>query len=92
MRVAAAVNCLYYSGFPTITREIPVIIGNRLNTSQLVETLSERTLIKIERTAGKRSFTVGAPNNDQTGRRLKLLHVDWQITWRLRIHLCLSTC
>jgi hypothetical protein len=44
-------------------REVPVIIGNRRHTSQLVETLRERTLIEIERTAGKRSFRVGAPNN-----------------------------
>jgi hypothetical protein len=43
--------------------EIPMIIGNRRHASQLVETLCERTLIKIERTAGKRSFRVGTPNN-----------------------------
>jgi hypothetical protein len=43
--------------------KIPVIIGNHRHASQLVETLRERTLIKIECTAGKRSFRVGAPNN-----------------------------
>jgi hypothetical protein len=43
--------------------KIPVIIGNRQHASQLVETLRERTLIKIERTAGKQSFKVGSTNN-----------------------------
>jgi hypothetical protein len=43
--------------------EIPGINAIRRHVSQLVETLRERTLIKIERTAGKRSFRVGAPSN-----------------------------
>ena len=34
--------------------EIPVIIGNRRHTRQLVETLRERTLRKIDRAVGKR--------------------------------------
>jgi hypothetical protein len=40
-----------------------MIIENRRHASQLVETLRERTLIKIECTVGKRSFRFGAPNN-----------------------------
>ena len=43
--------------------EIPVIIGNRRHTRQLVETLRERTLRKIDRAVDKRSFRVGAPND-----------------------------
>jgi hypothetical protein len=40
-----------------------VIIGNCRHARQLVETLRERTLIKIDRAVGKRLFRVGAPND-----------------------------
>jgi hypothetical protein len=61
--------------------EIPVIIGNHRHVGQLVETLRERTLIRIKRTVGKRSLKVGAQDNrsDETAAEVAICRLSGHV-------------